>query len=63
MSGIAPWSMSYHAAQSRERRAEDRDLPRWPRKEAVRCCLATRDSEGRLCIGLCGPECERRRSA
>lgn len=59
MSGIAPWSMSYAAAQSRERRACDRDLPPWPRKEQS-CCAATRDALGRYCIGYCGRECERR---
>lgn len=49
-----------HAEAQRRRRAEDRDLPQWPRKSAVACCAATRDEYGRLCIGWCGPECERR---
>lgn len=54
------WQRSDHARASRDRRAEDRNLPQWPRKEAFACCAATRDELGRLCIGYCGPNCERR---
>jgi hypothetical protein len=48
------------AERQRFRRAEDRDLPTWPRKEDCPGCASTRDELGRLCIGFCGPECERR---
>ncbi len=48
------------AEAQRRRRAEDRDLPAWPRKSAYPCCAATRDELGRLCIGDCGPDCLRR---
>jgi hypothetical protein len=48
-----------HAERRRFLRAEDRDMPTWPRKEAAKCCAATRDEYGRLCIGFCSPECER----
>ncbi len=44
----------------RLRRAEDRDLPTWPRKEMAACCLARRLPDGRPVIGFCSPECERR---
>lgn len=30
------------------------------RKEDARCCNAARDTENRLPIGFCGPNCERR---
>ena len=49
-----------HAEAQRFRRAEDRDLPTWPRKSEYSCCAATRDELGRLCIGDCGPDCLRR---
>ena len=34
--------------------------PASPSKESYACCAATRDAYGRLCIGWCGPDCERR---
>lgn len=49
-----------HAEARRFRRAEDRDLPQWPRKEQAKCCLAKRLPDGRPVIGFCSPECERR---
>jgi hypothetical protein len=56
---LHPIGRSYTEAQ-RFRRAEDRDLPTSPRKEQARCCIAKRDRDGRLPIGYCSPECERR---
>lgn len=54
------WQRSDKARRSRDDRAENRLLPTWPRKDAVACCLATRDGDGRLCVGFCGPDCQRR---
>lgn len=34
--------------------------PDVPRKETAVCCVAKRDDLGRLPVGFCSPECERR---
>jgi len=59
---LTRWARSDNRRTSRDRRAMDRpsELPAWPRKEAFACCLATRDEYGRLCVGDCGPTCQRR---
>lgn len=49
-----------HAEAQRFRRAEDRDLPTWPRKSEAKCCLSRVDAYNRFPIGYCAPECERR---
>ena len=56
------WQRSDGARRSRDDRAENRLLPRWPRKTDVACCLATRDDLGRFQPGWCSPECDRRPS-
>lgn len=33
-----------------------------PPARKAECCLAQRDAQGRLPIGYCGPDCERRPS-
>lgn len=48
--------------RQRDRRAEDRDLPIFPRKADCPGCVAAReaDSENRWPVGDCGPDCRRR---
>lgn len=57
---LTRWARSDKAQASRIRRAEDRDLPQWPRKESAKCCVSKIDDLGRLPIGYCSPVCERR---
>lgn len=48
-------------AENPNDRAARETLGLRPSKEDAECCASKRDDLGRLPIGFCGPDCERRR--